>query len=60
MLAQRLDLKGFRVESGYPWREDPGRKTVARTRLEQPAAFSLHRHFAIDHKGLQRMMINCA
>lgn len=37
--------------------EHPGRKTVARAHLEQDGRVLLHRHFAIDEKGAERMMI---
>jgi hypothetical protein len=35
----------------------PGRKTVARAHLEEGGRLLLHRHFAIDDKGQERMMI---
>ena len=35
----------------------PGRKTVARARLEEDGHVLLHRHFLIDDKGNERMMI---
>jgi len=35
----------------------PGRKTVARAHLEEEGRVLLHRHFAIDDKGQERMMI---
>ena len=35
----------------------PGFKTVARTRLEEDGRVLLHRHFAIDDKGDERMII---
>jgi hypothetical protein len=35
----------------------PGRKTVARAHLEENGRLLLHRHFAIDAKGQERMMI---
>ena len=35
----------------------PGRKTVARAHLEEDGRLLLHRHFAIDDKGQERMMI---
>ena len=35
----------------------PGRKTVARAHLEQNGRLLLHRHFVIDDKGNERMMI---
>ena len=37
--------------------EHPGRKTVARAHLEQDGRVLLHRHFAVDDKGAERMMI---
>jgi hypothetical protein len=37
--------------------EHPGRKTVARARLEEDGRLLLHRHFMIDDKGEERMMI---
>src|SRR5208282_5760881 len=37
--------------------EHPGRKTVARTHLEQDGRLLLHRHFLIDDKGNERMII---
>jgi Protein of unknown function (DUF1579) len=37
--------------------DDPGRKTVARAHLEQDGRLLLHRHFLIDDKGQERMMI---
>jgi hypothetical protein len=35
----------------------PGRKTVARAHLEEDGRVLLHRHFAIDDKGDERMII---
>ncbi len=35
----------------------PGRKTVARAHLEEDGRVLLHRHFAIDDKGNERMVI---
>jgi Protein of unknown function (DUF1579) len=35
----------------------PGRKTVARAHLEEDGRVLLHRHFAIDDKGEERMVI---
>jgi hypothetical protein len=35
----------------------PGRKTVARAHLEEDGRVLLHRHFLIDDKGAERMMI---
>jgi hypothetical protein len=35
----------------------PGRKTVARAHLEEDGRVLLHRHFVIDDKGGERMMI---
>jgi hypothetical protein len=35
----------------------PGYKTVARTRLEEDGRVLLHRHFLVDDKGQERMMI---
>ncbi len=37
--------------------ERPGRKTVARAHLEDDGRLLLHRHFLIDDKGNERMMI---
>ena len=37
--------------------ERPGRKTVARAHLEEDGRLLLHRHFLIDDKGNERMMI---
>jgi hypothetical protein len=37
--------------------EHPGRKTVARAHLEEDGRLLLHRHFVIDDKGEERMMI---
>ncbi|MGB6383868.1 MAG: DUF1579 family protein [Terriglobales bacterium] len=37
--------------------EHPGRKTVARAHLEEDGRVLLHRHFVIDDKGEERMMI---
>jgi Protein of unknown function (DUF1579) len=37
--------------------EHPGRKTVARAHLEEDGRLLLHRHFMIDEKGAERMMI---
>jgi hypothetical protein len=37
--------------------ERPGRKTVARAHLEQDGRVLLHRHFLIDDKGRERMII---
>src|SRR5690242_14030681 len=37
--------------------ERPGRKTVARAHLEDNGRLLLHRHFLIDDKGNERMMI---
>jgi len=37
--------------------ERPGRKTVARAHLEEDGHLLLHRHFLIDDKGNERMMI---
>ena len=37
--------------------DNPGRKTVARAHLEENGHLLLHRHFAIDDKGGERMMI---
>jgi hypothetical protein len=37
--------------------EHLGRKTVARAHLEQDGRLLLHRHFVIDDKGEERMMI---
>jgi hypothetical protein len=35
----------------------PGRKTVARAHLEESGRLLLHRHFLIDDKGTERLMI---
>jgi len=35
----------------------PGRKTVARARLEQGGRLLLHRHFVVDPNGTERLMI---
>jgi len=35
----------------------PGRKTVARARLEDNGKTLIHRHFAIDEKGQERLVI---
>jgi hypothetical protein len=37
--------------------EHPGHKTVARAHLEDEGRLLLHRHFLIDDKGKERMMI---
>jgi hypothetical protein len=37
--------------------DDPGRKTVSRTHLEEDGRVLVHRHFLIDDKGQERMMI---
>jgi hypothetical protein len=37
--------------------EHPGRKTVARAHLEQDGHLLVHRHFMIDDKGQERLMI---
>jgi len=37
--------------------EHPGHKTVARAHLEEDGRVLLHRHFLIDEKGEERMMI---
>ena len=37
--------------------DDPGRKTVARAHLEDNGRVLLHRHYLIDDKGNERMMI---
>jgi Protein of unknown function (DUF1579) len=37
--------------------EHPGRKAVARAHLEEDGRLLLHRHFAIDDKGGERMVI---
>lgn len=37
--------------------DNPGRKTAARAHLEQDGHLLLHRHFLIDGKGNERMMI---
>jgi hypothetical protein len=37
--------------------EHPGRKTVARAHLEDQGRLLLHRHFVIDDKGNERMII---
>ncbi len=37
--------------------EPPGRKTVARAHLEDDGRLLLHRHFLIDDKGGERMII---
>jgi hypothetical protein len=37
--------------------EHPGRKTVARAHLEEDGRVLLHRHFLIDDKGEERLMI---
>ena len=37
--------------------EHPGRKTVARAHLEEDGRVLLHRHFLIDDKGEERMII---
>ena len=37
--------------------EHPGRKTVARAHLEEDGRLLLHRHFMINEKGDERMMI---
>jgi hypothetical protein len=37
--------------------EHPGRKTVARAHLEEDGRVLLHRHFLIDDKGGERMII---
>jgi hypothetical protein len=35
----------------------PGRKTVARAHLEEDGRVLVHRHFAIDDKGNERLVI---
>jgi hypothetical protein len=37
--------------------DDPGRKTVARAHLEEDGHVLLHRHYLIDDKGQEHMMI---
>jgi hypothetical protein len=37
--------------------DKPGRKTVARAHLEEDGRLLLHRHFLIDDKGQERMII---
>lgn len=37
--------------------DDPGRKTVARAHLEQDGRVLIHRHYLIDDKGNERLMI---
>ena len=37
--------------------DNPGRKTVARAHLEDNGRILLHRHFLIDDKGNERMML---
>jgi len=37
--------------------DNPGRKTVARAHLEENGQLLLHRHFLIDEKGQERMII---
>jgi hypothetical protein len=37
--------------------EHPGRKTVARAHLEDDGRVLLHRHFLINEKGEERLMI---
>jgi Protein of unknown function (DUF1579) len=37
--------------------DNPGRKTVARAHLEENGHLLLHRHFLIDEKGQERMII---
>lgn len=37
--------------------EHPGRKTVARAHLEEDGRVLLHRHYMIDEKGVERMML---
>lgn len=37
--------------------EHPGRKTVARAHLEEGGRVLIHRHFLVDDKGNERMMI---
>jgi hypothetical protein len=37
--------------------DHPGRKTVARAHLEEDGRVLVHRHFLIDDKGSERMMI---
>ena len=37
--------------------DNPGHKTVARAHLEEDGRILLHRHFAIDDKGGERMVI---
>ncbi|HEY7304389.1 MAG TPA: DUF1579 family protein [Bryobacteraceae bacterium] len=37
--------------------DHPGRKTVARAHLEEDGHLLLHRHFTIDDKGKERMVI---
>ncbi|MGC2581980.1 MAG: DUF1579 family protein [Acidobacteriaceae bacterium] len=37
--------------------DDPGRKTVARAHLEDNGRVLLHRHYLIDDKGNERLMI---
>jgi hypothetical protein len=37
--------------------DDPGRKTVARAHLEEDGHVLLHRHFLIDDRGQERMII---
>jgi len=37
--------------------DHPGRKTVARAHLEEDGRVLLHRHFMVDDKGEERMMI---
>jgi len=37
--------------------DHPGRKTVARAHLEEDGRVLLHRHFLIDDKGNERIMI---
>ena len=37
--------------------DDPGRKTVARAHLEDGGRVLVHRHYLIDDKGNERLMI---
>jgi hypothetical protein len=61
-IGQRLP-KGWQSSLGHSvWAtpldpDRPGRKTVARAHLEDDGRVLVHRHFAIDDKGNERMVI---
>jgi hypothetical protein len=52
-----FDGKNIVLWDTTPTPDHPGRKTVARAHLEEDGGVLVHRHFLIDDKGRERMII---